>query len=240
VTRIADHVCAIEQLRKHALREGERLLETHRIQTVREIGLLVALNDESAHRVFVRIDVGLEPAVFGALERLHERVVGPVGAEPHVAALAEFEIGLEVRGMTGADGAVDAVGGNDQIGTGETAVVVGVGLVLDPHAQAFGALLQDIEQAPPVNAAHAVAAGDDHLAAVVDVDIVPVAKAGEDVAVRLGVGFAQVVQRGIREHHPEAEGVVRAVALENGDLMARIRKLHQDGKIQPGRAGAYT
>src|SRR3989304_5200344 len=71
---------------------------------------------------------------------------------------------------------------------------------------AFGGRLQDIEQAPPVNAAHAVAAGDYHLAAVVDVDIVPVAKAGEDVAVRLGVGFAQVVQRGIREHHPAAEG----------------------------------
>ena len=189
VPRIADQVRAIEQLRKHALGEGDRLRQAHPVQAMREIGLLVALHDEGAHRVLVRIDMGLEPAVLGALECLHERVVGPVGAKPHVAALADFEIGPEVLGVPGADAAVDTVAGYDQIGPGKAAVVAragDVGLVLDPDAKLRGAPLQDVEQALPVDAAHAVAAGDDHLAAVVDVDIVPVAEAREDVAVRLG------------------------------------------------------
>src|SRR5690606_37343882 len=40
------------------------------------------------------------------------------------------------------------------------------------------------------------------------------------------------------EHHPEPEGVPGAVALDDGDRVRRIRLLHQDAEVEPGRPAA--
>src|SRR3990172_5058822 len=101
MARVADQSRSAKQLFEYALGEDERLFEGHSIQAQREIGPLMALDDEGAHGVFVRIDVGLEPAVFGALEGLDEGVVGAVGAEPHVAAPSQSQVRYKVLRIPG-------------------------------------------------------------------------------------------------------------------------------------------
>src|SRR2546427_6675136 len=46
------------------------------------------------------------------------------------------------------------------------------------------------------------------------------------------------VERGVGEDHPEAEGVVGPVALDDGDVVAGIGLLHQQGEVEPGRTAA--
>ncbi len=71
-----------------------------------------------------------------------------------------------------------------------------------------------------------------------DVDVVPVGERGLDCRPARGVGAGKVLERLIGEHDAPAEGVVGAVALVDGDLVARILQLHQDREVEPGRAGA--
>ena len=48
----------------------------------------------------------------------------------------------------------------------------------------------------------------------------------------MGSASAEIVQGGVGEHDPEAEGVVRAIALDDGDLVPGIGPLHQDCEVQ--------
>src|SRR5690606_20024487 len=50
----------------------------------------------------------------------------------------------------------------------------------------------------------------------------------------------QVVARGVREDHAEAERVVHAVPLVDPDLRGRVRPLQQDRQEEPGRAAAHA
>ena len=61
----------------------------------------------------------------------------------------------------GADAAVDAVAGDDQVGIGEVGEVGDLALEFQFHAEALGAFLQDVEQLLALDAAEAVAAGGD-------------------------------------------------------------------------------
>src|SRR5207253_2013430 len=72
----------------------------------------------------------------------------------------------------------------------------------------------------------------------VDVDVVPAGEVVRDLRERLRVGGPEVAERLVGEHDPPAEGGVRSVALQDGDLMPRIRLLHQQGEIQPRRPAA--
>jgi hypothetical protein len=71
-----------------------------------------------------------------------------------------------------------------------------------------------------------------------DVDVVPVRERPRDGRVGLGIGLAEVVERGVREDHAEAEGVVGAVALEHGDLVGRVGRLHEDREVEARRSPA--
>ena len=52
------------------------------------------------------------------------------------------------------------------------------------------------------------------------------------------VGRAQVAERLVGEHDAPAEGVVRPVALDDGDVVGRIALLHQQREVEPRRAAA--
>src|SRR5260370_985099 len=54
---------------------------------------------------------------------------------------------------------------------------------------------------------------------------------------RAVIGF-EGVERLVGEHDAEAEGVVRAIALEHGDAPLRPGLLHQDREVEAGRASA--
>ena len=107
---------------------------------------------------------------------------------------------------------------------------------LDPERPR--ALLQQHEEPPAPDAAEAVAAGDRPLSPVVDGDIVPVSEMRADRLGAFRVVPPEVVERLVGEDHAPPEGVVRAVALEDGDLIRRIAELHADREIQSRRTAA--
>src|SRR3546814_17907119 len=72
----------------------------------------------------------------------------------------------------------------------------------------------------------------------VNFDVVPVGEVFGDLPVARGVVALEGRQGLVREHHPEAEGVVGPVALVDGDVDARARRLHQDLEIKAGGAAA--
>ena len=147
-------------------------------------------------------------------------------------------VGLEMRRVAVADAAVDAVGGDDQVGIGEVATIVHLALEHQLDAQCLGAMLQDVEQVLALDAAEAVAAGGDDAALEMDVDVVPMREAVEDFLLARRIGAFQVAQRLVGEHHAPAERVVGAVALDHGDAVRRIAPFHLDGEIQARRPAA--
>jgi hypothetical protein len=86
------------------------------VQAVGLPDLFGRLDDEGRGVVVELVGVGLEPAVLGLLEGEGEGVKGLVGAQPDKAALAQVDVGLVGGGVAGADAAVQAVAGNDQVG----------------------------------------------------------------------------------------------------------------------------
>src|SRR5713226_934704 len=67
-------------------------------------------------------------------------------------------------------------------------------------------------------------------------DIIPISEFLGDTAVAWGIVFFEIVQRGVGEHHAEAESVVGAVALVDRDLGVRPLLSKQDRRIETGRS----
>jgi hypothetical protein len=76
-----------------------------------------------------------------------------------------------------------------------------------------------------------MAARGDHAALEVNVDIVPMREAVENLLLRLGIGTFQIAQGLVGEHHAPTECVIGAVALDHSDLVRRIAPLHLDRKV---------
>ena len=125
-----------------------------------------------------------------------------------------------MRLVAGADGAVDAVGGDDQVGVGK---ILRVGRLVEQQfdPEGAGAVVQEHEEGAAGAAAETVAADAVDGAPDVDLDVVPVGEGVGDGAVAGGVGGGEGVQRLVAEHDAEAERVVRAVALDHGDVRVR-------------------
>ena len=54
----------------------------------------------------------------------------------------------------------------------------------------------------------------------------------------VGVGFGEVAERLVREDNAPAERVVRPIALDDADRVARVRLFQQQRQVKPGRAAA--
>jgi hypothetical protein len=143
-----------------------------------------------------------------------------------------------VLGVPGPDGAVDPVGGEDQVGGRVRGEVAHLGLELELHAEAGTPALQDVEEQLPRHPGEAVAGGGHHRPADVDVDVVPVREGPHDLVVRLGVCLGEALEGRVGEHHAETERVVGPVPLDDGDVVGGVGLLHERGEVEPGRTPA--
>ena len=194
--------------------------------------VLRRFDDERRRRVVEAVRVRLEPAVLGLLECERERLEELVRAEPDEAAAAQVDVGLVRLRVPVADAAPEPIARDDEVGIRVRLVALHVRLEHELDAERFAPRLQDVEKALAADPAKAVAARADRAAADVDLDVVPVIERGED---RLGgrrVGLAQVAERLVGEHDAPPERVVRPVALDHGDAMARVALFHQQREVE--------
>jgi len=75
-------------------------------------------------------------------------------------------------------------------------------------------------------------------AAEVHGNVVPIGEFLGDTAVARRIVFLEIVQRGVREHHAEAEGVVGTVALIDRDFGLGPLFLQEDRGVETGRSAA--
>ena len=186
---------------------------------------------------FVLVAVGDEDALGALLEEEGEGVERTRAAHPGEAVRPEVGARLEMHLGSRADSAVDAVGGDDQVGVGK---VLRRRLLVEQQfdAQRPSAVMQQHEQGPARAAAEPVAADAVHRAANVDLDIVPIGEILHDRPVARHVGRGERVQSLVAEHHAETEGIVRAIAFDDGDTRPGPVPLQQDREIQTRRASA--
>ena len=234
---------AVQVLGKQPLAKCNAVLLAHLVQAVGFPDGFGRLDDEGRGGGVELVGMGGKPAVLGLLEGKGEGIKGLARAQPDKAAVAQFHIGPEGVGVAAADAAVQPVAGNHEVGVvlrGHLFVVTHVGLEHQVNAELQAAVLQDIEQPLAADAAKTMAARSHAPALEEHLDIVPVVKGVADQFRADRVGGLQVGQRLVRQHHAPAEGVERAVALDDGDLMRRVLQLHQQAEIQTGGAAAQA
>ena len=239
--RIRQQPLAVEPRREEPLAIRDAFLLRHPLEAGLLPHLLGRLDDERRRVAVVLVRVRLEPAVLGLDERERERGEPFLRSEPDEATVPQVDVGREGVEIARANPAVEAVGGDDEIRlefARRDDIVGDVGLEHELDAERLATLLQDVEQALPADAAEPVAARRDRGAAEMDVDVVPVVERVGDLARGLRVGGLEIAHRVVREHDAPAERVVRPVALDDANGVARIRLLQQEREIKTGGAAA--
>jgi hypothetical protein len=134
--------------------------------------------------------------------------------------------------------AVTTLGPNAPANRARSCVGLGRGGEPEVHAGLLGPLLEQRQQRPAGHRGHAVAAEPPPLAAQPHLDRIPVHAVLGQRAAQHRIGGVDAVQGGVGEHHAEAERVAGPVALEYGDLTARIAALGQQRGQQAAGAAA--
>jgi hypothetical protein len=240
MARVRHQRVAAQIFREDALAGGDRLLLRHLAETELRPGRLRAFHDEGRRVGIELVGMRPDPAVLRFLEDESESVVEfLVGAEPDVFALADVGIGLEMVGKLGPDLGVEPVRCDHEImrrGKRRDALRLGLEAQLDPEFPC--ALLQHAQEPPAPDAAEAVPGGESALAAIVHGNVVPI---GEVAADRHGadrIVGGDVLQRLLRQDHAPAERVVRAIALDHGDVVGGVAQLGADREIEARRSAA--
>ena len=234
--RIRHQRVAVEILREQPLAERDRFVLLHLVEAGALPYFFGRLDDKRGGFAVVTVGVGLEPAVLGLFEGEGEGVEQLLRPQPDETTTAVLDLRLECLRVALADAAVEAVGADHQVGARELRLGADIGLEHQLHAQFFASRLQDVEQPLAADAAEAVTAGADRAALEMDVDVVPVIEAVEDLQIRRRVCGLQVFQRLVRKHHAPAERVVRSIAFDDGDVVDGVRAPQQQRKIQPRRS----
>ena len=240
---VAPHRAVLEQpmslqlFLEQSLTERDGFVFARLVETRFAPRRLRRLDDEGRVSVLVLIGVHAPQAMLVALEVEREGGEGARRAEPHESVRALIHARLEVIGIGRADDAVEAIGGDDEIGVGVGPGIDHLRADLEADPQRPAPDSEHLEQRLAREPAEPVSSGGDHEAAVVDVDVVPVREVAGHRVVRLGIGRGEVVLRRVGEDDAEAERILEPVALENGDLVAGMRLLHQDAEIE-GRGPA--
>jgi hypothetical protein len=186
----------------------------------------------------VLVGMDAEQAVLVALEVEGESGEGPGGAQPHEAVPALVDVRAEAGRRLGAQKARHSVRGHDEIGLGKFGARTDLDAVPDLHPQAQRLVAQDPQEGRAGDAAESVAGRSQDLAAVVDIDVVPVVKRLLQPVDGDGIGVREVVHGGVREHHAEAEGIARLMPLEQGDGVGRVPLLEQNRQVKGRGPGA--
>lgn len=188
---------AVEHVGEQLLQQGAAVGLARPVQAESGPGLGGALDDDGAAVGGVGVAVAPDPAVVGLDEGEGEGVEGLGGAEPDVAVAAVGEVAAVVVRVAGADGAVDAVARDDEVGVGERAVGGDLVLVRDRDAEGGGTGGEEVEETVATDAEALVAVVDGGAAAEVGGAVAPADGVGAE-----GVG---------------GDGVVGAEAVEEGD-----------------------
>ncbi len=182
----------------------------------------------------------LHHAVFGLGDLEAERVEGEVGGEPDVAAAVCRHPGPEHGGVRLPGGAVDTVGGDDQVvALGEPVDGRRLGGEPQLHAQGAAVCVQDLQQPVPAERGESVAAGAVPYAAADYVDVVPADELAPQRLVDDGVGVFDAAEGLVGEDHAEAEGLVGGVAFPDGDVAGGVEAFQQGRGVEPAGASAY-
>ena len=235
VARIGHQLVALQRVFEQVLAKRNARVLVGRVQPVCQPHVFRALHDEGGGVLVELVNVGLKPAVFGALKVESEGVVQPVGAQPDVAVGPHHNVGLEGVGVLGANARIDAVAGDDQVGIGKVQVAVGLGLKHQLHAQLLAARLQNVQQLFAPNTHKTVPARADGAALEQQLNVVPVVEGLLNLVGSGQVPGAHVVHRRVGKHHPPAKGVVGPVALHHPHPVRRVELFHQQPKVQAGR-----
>lgn len=240
---IRHEAVTVEPFPEHRFTCSDGLVGVHLVETGRTPRFLVALYNERRGLVVELVAVRLEHAVFVLDKEESERVERSRCAEPCETSRSCVEIGLKIFCVLLSDRAVDAVGGDDHIGVAEpegieTRVVVDIDAETKIDSQFPASVLKDLKQLLSCDATEAMSAGSDSPVADEYIDVVPVCKVGGDRAISRLVGRAKVLHCLIGEHDAPAEGVIRTVPLEHGDLVRRVGFLEEDCRVEPGRTAA--
>jgi hypothetical protein len=241
VAGVAYQAMTAEVPGKDALAGFNRLLLAHVVEAHPPPGRLRAFDDEGRRVGIELVGVRPDPAMLGFLEDEREGVVELlVRAEPNVLGLANVDVRPEGISERAAHFRIRTISCHDEIAVSVCIDAVSLGFEANLHPKAASAILQDIEQTPAADAAEAVPLRACDGTAVEHRDVVPIAEGPLDRFGALGIAALQVGKRLIGQHHAPAEGVIRAVALDNHDVVARIAQLRGDGEIEPGRPSTET
>ncbi|CAM4172028.1 hypothetical protein ACMU6081_29490 [Achromobacter mucicolens] len=241
VRGVADQLVAIQPGREQLFAIRNALFLAHLLDAGGLPGFLGRFHDERGHPVLVAVSVRLEPAVLGLHEGKGERVEHLFRAQPHEAAAALIDIGMERVRVAGADLTVDAVRGNDEVGivlAGDGLIILNEVLEHKLDANILATRLQDVQELLAANADEAVTAGADAASLEMDVDVIPMVERIANGLRRDRVGLTQVLHGGVREHHAPAKSVIRTVAFDDGDFVGGILQFHEQTEIQAGGTAA--
>ena len=153
--------------------------------------------------------------------------------------LPDVQARAEHVGVAGADGGVEAVGGEHQVVVpAEFLDVRRHGAEAQVDVELGAAALQQSQQFLAAHRGEALAADGVLLAPEVDVDVGPAGEALGHVLGDHGVGVADSAEGLVAEDDAEAERVACGVAFPDGDLVVRVQLLHEGGEVQSARAAA--
>ena len=234
MARVGHQAVAVQANGEQPFAKRKRFLRAHAVDPRGAPDRLGCLDDERTGPVVEPVGMRLEPAPLGRLERKGERVKQPMRAEPYVPAFAALDFGLKHALVLRPDRAVETVAGDDQVAVVVRRLARNLGLEDQPYAELLAALLQDVQQPLPADAAKAMATRGDRPSLEVHIDVIPVTERSENFAVRLRIRGVEVAQRLIREHDTPAEGVVRAIALDDRYIVSRVGPLHEQRQVQAG------
>ncbi len=242
---VGDQVTALERVGEDLRAEGDgRLVALARLPgaiarvelAALQPALLLELHDEGAHGVAVRVGVRLHDAAVRLGDEELERLEDERRAEPDVARPARVDARPEHVLPRLPGEAVGPVGRDHEVVRLAELVERRRELpVVDVHPEFLAPLAQDGQQALAADRGKAVPAGRDHVAAVVDVDVVPDREIPRELLVERGVRLLDSPQSFVREHDPEAECVVGRVALPDLDPVVWVEELHERRQIQARR-----
>src|SRR5690349_1117808 len=143
---VREEPVTLEFRREEALAESQRLRLVGALHPRRAPRLVPRLHDEGRHPRLVLIGVDAPETMLVVLEVEREGRKGLRGAEPNEPVRPEIDARLEVVAMALAEGRVDAVGDEDEVGAAERRVVADLDAVAEVDADVATAVGEDGEQ----------------------------------------------------------------------------------------------
>ena len=236
---VGDQPMSLQLLREQAFGEmrGRGFIEL--VEAGACEGFWIGLDNPGRALRFVLVAMVDEDAVLGLPKEEREGIERPGRAHPGEKIGPQIHVRSEPLGKSIAPAGIDAVGDHDEIGIADGGIERrDFALVLDLDAERARAPAENLQQRRARAAAEPVAADAVCGAAEMDLDIVPIGKVADDRPIALLIMDLEGVERLVREHDSEAEGIVRPVALEDGDAGLRPGLLQEDREIEARRAAA--